>query len=122
MAQTAAAQGIPPSAIFVEPGRGHDPERVLRRADHAVSWMAFGRGHFQRFHLPRAAMIFSHSSLVWRMHAAPPLQPEASGWERLRFSRPSRPCAIWFTPIGPSTASPRHLGMRLLAACGSPRV
>jgi hypothetical protein len=31
------------------------------------------------YHLPRAGMIFSRIPLDWRLHAAPPLQPGASG-------------------------------------------
>ena len=31
------------------------------------------------YHLPRASLIFGHTSLDWRLHAAPPLQPGAEG-------------------------------------------
>ncbi len=50
MAAAAAAEGIPPSAIFVENQGREDtiPERVLLRADHEGSRMALGRGGFQR--------------------------------------------------------------------------
>jgi uncharacterized SAM-binding protein YcdF (DUF218 family) len=76
MARSAAAQGIPPSAIFVET-RARDTiqnacysERIMKvhgwRSAEVIS---------SAYHLPRAAMIFSHSSLDWRMHAAPPMQP-----------------------------------------------
>jgi len=33
------------------------------------------------YHLPRAGMIFSRTPLEWRLHAAPPMQPGASGSE-----------------------------------------
>lgn len=76
MAQVAAAQGIPPSAIFVE-----------RRANDTIQNACYSAQIMQEHgwrsaeivsapdHLPRAGLIFSHTTLVWRMHAAPPLQP-----------------------------------------------
>jgi|ERR1700722_19370072 uncharacterized SAM-binding protein YcdF (DUF218 family) len=76
MAGSAAAQGIPPSAIFVET-RANDTiqnacysERIMQ----AHGWHS-AEVISSAYHLSRAAMIFGHSSLDWRMHAAPPLQP-----------------------------------------------
>ena len=79
MARTAAAQGIPPSAIFVET-RAQD---TIQNACYSAKIM---QAHGWRsaeivsssFHLPRASLIFGHTALAWRMHAAPPLQPADS--------------------------------------------
>jgi uncharacterized SAM-binding protein YcdF (DUF218 family) len=79
MARTAAAQGIPPSAISIET-KAQDTiqnacytERIMQahgwRSAEVVSTAS---------HLPRAGMIFSRLPLKWSTHAAPPLQP-ASG-------------------------------------------
>lgn len=80
MANSAAAQGIPPSAIFVETKSADTiqnacyAERIMRgHGWHSAEIVSSG------YHLPRAAMIFSHTSLDWRMHAAPPLQPNGAG-------------------------------------------
>lgn len=76
MANVAAAQGIPPSAIFVET-QARDTiqnacfsERLMKmhgwRSAEVVS---------SAYHLPRAGLILSHTSLEWRTHAAPSLEP-----------------------------------------------
>ena len=69
-------RSIPPSAIFVET-RANDTiqnacysERIMQ----AHGWQS-AEIVSSAYHLPRAAMIFSHTSLDWRMHSAPPLQP-----------------------------------------------
>lgn len=77
MARTAEAQGIPASAIQVEPEAMDTVQnacfaaRIMKthgwRSAEVVSSAA---------HLPRAALIFGHLPLEWRMHAAPPLEPE----------------------------------------------
>ena len=75
MAQVAAAQGIPPSAIFVET-KARD---TIQNACYSARVMS---NHGWRsaevvsseYHLPRASMIFSHTRLEWRMHAASTLQ------------------------------------------------
>jgi uncharacterized SAM-binding protein YcdF (DUF218 family) len=75
MASSAAAQGIPPSAIFVEKKAADTiqnacySERIMKAHGwHSAEIVSSG------YHLSRAAMIFSHTSLDWRMRAAPPLQ------------------------------------------------
>jgi uncharacterized SAM-binding protein YcdF (DUF218 family) len=80
MAAAAAAQGIPPSAIFVET-RSKDTiqnacysERIMR----AHGWHS-AEIISSTYHLPRTAMIFGHTSLDWRVHAAPSLQPDSAG-------------------------------------------
>lgn len=80
MAAAAAAEGIPPSAIFVET-KAKDTiqnacfsERIMK----AHGWRS-AEVVSSAYHLPRAGMIFRHTPLAWRLHAAPPLQPGASG-------------------------------------------
>jgi uncharacterized SAM-binding protein YcdF (DUF218 family) len=78
MAQAAHARGIPESAIFVEP----EAKDTIQNACYAVRIM---KTHGWRSaevvssdaHLPRAALIFDRLPLQWRMHAAPPLQPNS---------------------------------------------
>lgn len=79
MARAAAAQGIPPSAIFVETNARDTiqnacySERVMKHHGwHSAEVVS------SNFHLPRASLIFSHTELEWRMRAAPPLQPGAA--------------------------------------------
>jgi len=79
MASAAAAEGIPPSAIFVET-RAKDTiqnscfsERIMQ----AHGWHS-AEIVTSAYHLPRAGLIFSHTPLNWRLHAAPPLRPGAS--------------------------------------------
>jgi uncharacterized SAM-binding protein YcdF (DUF218 family) len=80
MAGAAAAQGIPPSAIFVET----KAEDTIQNACYSERIMQAHGWHSAEiissaFHLSRAAMIFSNTSLDWRMHAAPPLQQDGAG-------------------------------------------
>jgi uncharacterized SAM-binding protein YcdF (DUF218 family) len=80
MASAAAAQGIPPSAIFVE-SKATD---TIQNACYSTRIMQAHGWHSAEvissaYHLPRAGMIFSRIPLDWRLHAAPPLQPGASG-------------------------------------------
>jgi uncharacterized SAM-binding protein YcdF (DUF218 family) len=77
MARTAAAQGIPASAILVEP----EARNTIQNACFAVRIM---KAHGWRsaevvssaYHLPRAGLIFSQLPLEWRTHSAPPLVPK----------------------------------------------
>jgi uncharacterized SAM-binding protein YcdF (DUF218 family) len=79
MARAAHAQGIPESAIFVEP----EARDTIQNACYAERIM---RAHGWRSaevvssasHLPRAGLIFSRLPLEWRTHAAPPLEPESA--------------------------------------------
>ena len=75
MARVAAAQGIPPSTIFVET----KAQDTIQNACYSARVMS---NHGWRsaevvsseYHLPRASMIFGHTRLEWRMHAASTLQ------------------------------------------------
>jgi uncharacterized SAM-binding protein YcdF (DUF218 family) len=79
MARVAHAQGIPESAIYVEP----EARDTIQNACYSARIM---KAHGWRSaevissasHLPRAGMIFSRMPMEWRMHAAPPLSPSAA--------------------------------------------
>jgi len=79
MARTAQAQGIPESAISVEP----EASNTIQNACYAVRIM---KNHDWRSaevvssasHLPRAGLIFSRLPLQWRTHAAPQLSPQSA--------------------------------------------
>ena len=80
MASATAAQGIPPSAIFVET-RARD---TVQNACYSERLMKAHGWHSAEIissvdHLPRAGMIFGRTSLEWRTHAAPALEPGDSG-------------------------------------------
>lgn len=77
MARTAQAQGIPASAILVEP----EAMNTIQNACYAVRIMkAHGWSSAEvvssASHLPRAGMIFSRLPIEWRTHAALPLAPQ----------------------------------------------
>jgi uncharacterized SAM-binding protein YcdF (DUF218 family) len=78
MAKTAHAQGIPESAILVEP----ESLNTIQNACYATRIMkAHGWSSAEVIssaaHLPRAGLIFSRLPLEWRSHAAPPLSPQS---------------------------------------------
>jgi uncharacterized SAM-binding protein YcdF (DUF218 family) len=79
MAATAHAQGIPLSAIFVEP----EAKDTIQNACYSLRIM---QAHDWRSaevvssasHLPRTGIILGNLPLEWRTHAAPPLEPESA--------------------------------------------
>jgi uncharacterized SAM-binding protein YcdF (DUF218 family) len=81
MAQTAHAQGIPESALFIEP----EADDTIQNACYSVRIM---NAHGWRSaevvsspsHLPRAGLIFSRFPIEWRMHGAPTLTPESGAY------------------------------------------
>jgi uncharacterized SAM-binding protein YcdF (DUF218 family) len=83
MARAAEAEGIPRSAIIIEP----EALDTIQNACFAVRIM---KAHGWRSaevvsrasHLSRAAMIFSNLPVEWRMHASPPLGPETAAYAR----------------------------------------
>lgn len=87
MARTAEAQGIPASAILVEP----QATDTIQNACYSVRIMnAHGWGSAEvvstDYHLPRAGLIFSalstsSGSLQWAVHPAPPLSPSSSAYD-----------------------------------------
>jgi uncharacterized SAM-binding protein YcdF (DUF218 family) len=80
MARAAAAQGIPPSAIFVE-SKAQDTIQNACFSAHLMGNHGWRSAEVvsSGFHLPRASMIFGHTPLEWRMHAAPAMQPGEGG-------------------------------------------
>jgi uncharacterized SAM-binding protein YcdF (DUF218 family) len=79
MANVAASQGIPPSAIFVET-KSND---TIQNACYSARIMQTHGWHSAEivssdYHLPRVGLIFSHTAIQWRVHAAPPLQAAES--------------------------------------------
>ena len=103
MARTAEAQGIPASAVVVEP----EARDTIQNACYAVRQMkARGWGSAEvvssAWHVERAGLIFSRMPIAWRTRAAPALEPEsdafknAMGWEEtLKTVR----YLVWGRPI-----------------------
>jgi uncharacterized SAM-binding protein YcdF (DUF218 family) len=81
MACAAEAEGIPQSAIFIEP----NARDTIQNACYAVRIM---KAHGWRSaevisrasHLPRAGIIFKSMPVEWRTHAAPPIEPESAAY------------------------------------------
>jgi uncharacterized SAM-binding protein YcdF (DUF218 family) len=76
MARTAEAQGVPASAVFIEP----NARDTIQNACYSVRLMkAHGWSSAEVVsspsHLPRAGLIFSRLPVEWRAHSAPPLEP-----------------------------------------------
>ena len=72
MARIAKAQGVPPSVIFEEP----QALDTIQNACYSAHILKSHGWHSAEvvtspFHVPRAAMIFSHLSIEWRLHTAP---------------------------------------------------
>jgi uncharacterized SAM-binding protein YcdF (DUF218 family) len=81
MAQTAEAQGVPASAIVLEP-RATDTienacfsERIMKERGWQTAEVVTSPSHMQRSNL-----IFSRFPLQWRGHVAPPLSSAATRW------------------------------------------
>ncbi len=78
MARAAEALGVPASSIFPEP-------EALDTIHNACNSVRIMKDHGWRSaevvsspsHLPRAGLIFSREPLEWRLHAAPPLEPQS---------------------------------------------
>ncbi|HXR38090.1 MAG TPA: YdcF family protein [Terracidiphilus sp.] len=82
MARSAEAQGIPASAIVLEP----QADDTIQNACYSVRIMKANGWRSAEvisspYHLPRAALIFSPLPLEWRTHAAPPLAPESPAYD-----------------------------------------
>jgi uncharacterized SAM-binding protein YcdF (DUF218 family) len=78
MARTAEAQGVPASAIFLEPNATDTIQNACysARIMKAHGWTS-AEVVSTPSHLPRAGLIFSHVPIAWRTHAAPLLEPES---------------------------------------------
>ncbi len=78
MARTAEAQGVPASAVFIEP----NARDTIHNACYAARIMkqhgwTSAEVVASATHLPRAGLIFNRLPIVWTAHAAPPLEPES---------------------------------------------
>jgi len=79
MARVLGAQGVPASAILIEP----EAENTIQNACFSAR-MLKARGLTSAeivtspSHVPRAGIIFSRTNLQWRMHAAPAMEPESN--------------------------------------------
>jgi uncharacterized SAM-binding protein YcdF (DUF218 family) len=79
MARVAQAQGVPASAIFIEP----EANDTIQNACYSARIM---KAHGWRSaevianagQLPRASLIFSHVAIDWRVHVAPPIEPQST--------------------------------------------
>ena len=80
MARTAEAQGIPASAIVVEPEARDTIENACfaHRIMQARGWSS-AEIISSASHLRRAGLIFNQLPLEWHTHAAPPLGPAPAG-------------------------------------------
>lgn len=85
MARTAEAQGVPASAIFIEPDslntiqNACNSERIMK----AHGWNS-AEVVTSPSHLQRSGMIFNSMPLQWSGHAAPPLSPESGAYQSAR--------------------------------------
>lgn len=81
MERAAQAQGVPESALFVEP-EARDTiqnacfaDRIMKAHGWRSAEVISSAGH-----LPRAGLIFSRLPLEWRTHAAVPLEPQSAAY------------------------------------------
>jgi uncharacterized SAM-binding protein YcdF (DUF218 family) len=85
MARSAEAEGIPKSAIFIEPEAKNTIENACysEQIMKAHGWQS-AEVVSSAYHLPRAGLIFNSLPLQWRAHAAPPLEPQlvVYGWAK----------------------------------------
>jgi uncharacterized SAM-binding protein YcdF (DUF218 family) len=78
MAHAAEAQGIPESAVLVEP----QARDTIQSACYGVrilnqhGWRS-AEVVTNAWHLKRSALIFSHTPIEWSMHTAPSLEPKS---------------------------------------------
>jgi uncharacterized SAM-binding protein YcdF (DUF218 family) len=79
MARAAEAQGIPSSAIFVEPQAMDTVQNACysARIMKAHGWRS-AEVVSSAAHLRRAGLIFSRLPIEWRTHAAPSLSPQSA--------------------------------------------
>jgi len=77
MARTAQAQGVPAGAVIVETQARNTIENTCNslRIMRNYGWRS-AEVISSPSHLPRAGLILSHLPLDWRVHEAPPLEPQ----------------------------------------------
>lgn len=79
MARTAEAQGVPASAVFIEP-QARDTVQNACYAAHIMQQHGWASAEIvsSPYHLARAGLIFSRLPIEWRTHPAPPLEPASA--------------------------------------------
>jgi uncharacterized SAM-binding protein YcdF (DUF218 family) len=82
MARSAEAQGIPASAIFIEP----EAMDTIQNACYSARIMKAHGWHSAEVvaganQLPRAGLIFDSLPLEWTTHTAPPLSPPSAAYQ-----------------------------------------
>jgi uncharacterized SAM-binding protein YcdF (DUF218 family) len=79
MARVAESEGIPESAIILEPAAQNTVQNACF-TERIMKTHGWGSAEIvsSAFHLPRAAMIFNRLPIRWRTHVAPPVEPESS--------------------------------------------
>jgi uncharacterized SAM-binding protein YcdF (DUF218 family) len=82
MARSAEAEGIPESALFIEPQAQNTIQNACfsERIMNAHGWRS-AEVVASAVHLPRAAMIFGALPLDWTVHIAPPLVPASAAYQ-----------------------------------------
>jgi uncharacterized SAM-binding protein YcdF (DUF218 family) len=82
MARSAEAQGIPESAIFLEPQAMNTIQNACYsfRIMKAHGWRS-GEIVAAAYQLPRAGLIFQSLPLQWSAHRAPPLSSKSAAYE-----------------------------------------
>lgn len=80
MARVLQAQGVPASAIVLEPNAGNTIENACysARIMKQHGWQS-AEVVTSASHLPRADIIFNKLPIAWRAHAAPSLSPSHAG-------------------------------------------
>jgi uncharacterized SAM-binding protein YcdF (DUF218 family) len=80
MARVARAQGVPDSAIVLEPQATSTIENACfsERIMQQHGWRS-AEVITSAYHLPRSGMIFGRTSLQWRGHAAPSVMGHEPG-------------------------------------------
>jgi len=78
MAHAAEAQGIPASAVLVEP-QASDTIQNACYSVHIMNQHGWRSAEVvsSAWHLQRSALIFSHEPIEWAVHAAPSLEPKS---------------------------------------------
>jgi uncharacterized SAM-binding protein YcdF (DUF218 family) len=87
MARSAEAQGLPISAIEIEP-EARDTIQNLCYAERIMKAHGWRSAEVvsSAYHLPRARILLSRLPIEWSTHAAPALQPESAAYRRAATS------------------------------------
>ena len=83
MARAAEAQGIPSSAVFLEPQSRNTMQNACNVL-HVMKSHGWDSAEIVTTaqHLPRASLIFDRLPIQWRAHAAPSMEADPGGFSR----------------------------------------